>query len=50
MYATVSKCCVLTGLTLLLPYLLKRKKRWGRCKVRVFVGGEIQHVEEQKQE
>ncbi|KAF4091615.1 hypothetical protein AMELA_G00038900 [Ameiurus melas] len=38
------------GLTLLLPYLLKRKKRWGRCKVRVFVGGEIQHVEEQKQE
>ncbi|XP_072551839.1 solute carrier family 12 member 3 isoform X2 [Salminus brasiliensis] len=38
------------GLTLLLPYLLKRKKRWGRCKVRVFVGGEIQHAEEQKQE
>ncbi|XP_053478961.1 solute carrier family 12 member 3 isoform X1 [Ictalurus furcatus] len=38
------------GLTLLLPYLLKRKKRWGRCKVRVFVGGEIQRVEEQKQE
>ncbi|XP_017546628.2 solute carrier family 12 member 3 isoform X1 [Pygocentrus nattereri] len=38
------------GLTLLLPYLLKRKKRWGRCKVRVFVGGEIQHVEEQKQD
>uniref|UniRef100_A0A8C9WB49 Solute carrier family 12 member 3 n=1 Tax=Scleropages formosus TaxID=113540 RepID=A0A8C9WB49_SCLFO len=24
------------GLTLLLPYLLTRKKRWGRCKVRVF--------------
>uniref|UniRef100_A0A8C1XTT3 Solute carrier family 12 member 3 n=1 Tax=Cyprinus carpio TaxID=7962 RepID=A0A8C1XTT3_CYPCA len=30
------------GLTLLLPYLLTRKKRWGRCKVRVFVGGEAQ--------
>uniref|UniRef100_A0A8C1H1A1 Solute carrier family 12 member 3 n=1 Tax=Cyprinus carpio TaxID=7962 RepID=A0A8C1H1A1_CYPCA len=29
------------GLTLLLPYLLTRKKRWGRCKVRVFVGGEL---------
>uniref|UniRef100_A0A7N5ZWD1 Solute carrier family 12 member 3 n=1 Tax=Anabas testudineus TaxID=64144 RepID=A0A7N5ZWD1_ANATE len=28
------------GLTLLLPYLLTRRKRWGRCKVRVFVGGE----------
>uniref|UniRef100_A0A8C7RK35 Solute carrier family 12 member 3 n=1 Tax=Oncorhynchus mykiss TaxID=8022 RepID=A0A8C7RK35_ONCMY len=26
------------GLTLLLPYLLTRKKRWARCKVRVFVG------------
>ncbi|XP_066541876.1 solute carrier family 12 member 3 [Hoplias malabaricus] len=38
------------GLTLLLPYLLKRKKRWGRCKVRVFVGGDIQHAEEQKQD
>uniref|UniRef100_A0A4W4HFF7 Solute carrier family 12 member 3 n=1 Tax=Electrophorus electricus TaxID=8005 RepID=A0A4W4HFF7_ELEEL len=25
------------GLTLLLPYLLKRKKRWARCKVRVFL-------------
>uniref|UniRef100_A0A8C7HAX2 Solute carrier family 12 member 3 n=1 Tax=Oncorhynchus kisutch TaxID=8019 RepID=A0A8C7HAX2_ONCKI len=31
------------GLTLLLPYLLTRKKRWARCKVRVFVGGDIQH-------
>ncbi|XP_043072701.1 solute carrier family 12 member 3 isoform X1 [Puntigrus tetrazona] len=38
------------GLTLLLPYLLTRKKRWGRCKVRVFVGGEAQQVDEQKQE
>ncbi|XP_030646656.1 solute carrier family 12 member 3 [Chanos chanos] len=38
------------GLTLLLPYLLKRKKRWARCKVRVFVGGEPEHVDEQKQE
>uniref|UniRef100_A0A8D0AWI3 Solute carrier family 12 member 3 n=1 Tax=Sander lucioperca TaxID=283035 RepID=A0A8D0AWI3_SANLU len=28
------------GLTLLLPYLLTRRKRWARCKVRVFVGGE----------
>ncbi|XP_056334409.1 solute carrier family 12 member 3 [Danio aesculapii] len=38
------------GLTLLIPYLLTRKKRWGRCKVRVFVGGEAQQVEEQKKE
>ncbi|XP_035272502.1 solute carrier family 12 member 3 [Anguilla anguilla] len=38
------------GLTLMLPYLLSRKKRWARCKVRVFVGGERQRMEEQKQE
>ncbi|XP_051953113.1 solute carrier family 12 member 3-like [Xyrauchen texanus] len=38
------------GLTLLVPYLLTRKKRWARCKVRVFVGGEVQQIEEQKEE
>ncbi|XP_052438960.1 solute carrier family 12 member 3 [Carassius gibelio] len=38
------------GLTLLVPYLLTRKKRWGRCKVRLFVGGEAQQVEDKKQE
>uniref|UniRef100_A0A3Q2DLS3 Solute carrier family 12 member 3 n=1 Tax=Cyprinodon variegatus TaxID=28743 RepID=A0A3Q2DLS3_CYPVA len=34
------------GLTLLLPYLLTRRKRWARCKVRVFVGGEIDKKDE----
>ncbi|KAM4553252.1 solute carrier family 12 member 3 [Fundulus diaphanus] len=38
------------GLTLLLPYLLTRRKRWARCKVRVFVGGETDKREEQKEE
>ncbi|KAK2841825.1 hypothetical protein Q5P01_012025 [Channa striata] len=38
------------GLTLLLPYLLTRRKRWGRCKVRVFVGGEAEKKEQQKEE
>ncbi|XP_029613609.1 solute carrier family 12 member 3 [Salmo trutta] len=38
------------GLTLLLPYLLTRKKRWARCKVRVFVGGDTQRKEEQRKE
>ncbi|XP_063052945.1 solute carrier family 12 member 3 [Engraulis encrasicolus] len=38
------------GLTLLIPYLLKRKKRWAKCKVRVFVGGEIHRMEERKNE
>uniref|UniRef100_A0A3Q3ABE1 Solute carrier family 12 member 3 n=1 Tax=Kryptolebias marmoratus TaxID=37003 RepID=A0A3Q3ABE1_KRYMA len=38
------------GLTLLLPYLLTRRKRWARCKVRVFVGGETDKKEAQKEE
>ncbi|KAL2093167.1 hypothetical protein ACEWY4_010479 [Coilia grayii] len=38
------------GLTLLIPYLLTRKKRWAKCKVRVFVGGDIQHMEERRNE
>uniref|UniRef100_A0A673XS31 Solute carrier family 12 member 3 n=1 Tax=Salmo trutta TaxID=8032 RepID=A0A673XS31_SALTR len=38
------------GLTLLLPYLLTRKKRWARCKVRVFVGGDTQRKEEQRKD
>ncbi|XP_070763236.1 solute carrier family 12 member 3 [Enoplosus armatus] len=38
------------GLTLLLPYLLTRRKRWARCKVRVFVGGEADKRDEQREE
>ncbi|XP_075998050.1 solute carrier family 12 member 3 [Genypterus blacodes] len=38
------------GLTLLLPYLLTRRRRWARCKVRVFVGGDANMKEEQREE
>ncbi|XP_061578502.1 solute carrier family 12 member 3 [Cololabis saira] len=38
------------GLTLLLPYLLTRRKRWAMCKVRIFVGGQTDKKEEQKNE
>ncbi|XP_014908787.1 solute carrier family 12 member 3 [Poecilia latipinna] len=38
------------GLTLLLPYLLTRRKRWARCKVRIFVGAETDKKDEQKEE
>uniref|UniRef100_A0AAX7V0A1 Solute carrier family 12 member 3 n=1 Tax=Astatotilapia calliptera TaxID=8154 RepID=A0AAX7V0A1_ASTCA len=38
------------GLTLLLPYLLTRRKRWAKCKVRVFVGGDAEKKDEQKQD
>ncbi|XP_047934718.2 solute carrier family 12 member 3 isoform X1 [Anser cygnoides] len=36
------------GLTLLIPYLLWRKKRWGKCKIRVFVGGQINRMDEER--
>ncbi|XP_078458000.1 solute carrier family 12 member 3-like isoform X2 [Lampetra planeri] len=36
------------GLSLLIPYLLTRKKRWRNCKLRVFIGGQISRVEEER--
>ncbi|KAM6909466.1 solute carrier family 12 member 3-like [Xenentodon cancila] len=38
------------GLTLLVPYLLTRRKRWRRCKVRVFIVGHEQNMEEGRNE
>ncbi|KAE8608204.1 hypothetical protein XENTR_v10011426 [Xenopus tropicalis] len=35
------------GLTLLIPYLLSRKKRWQKAKIRVFVGGQINRMDEE---
>ncbi|XP_004371616.1 solute carrier family 12 member 3 isoform X3 [Trichechus manatus latirostris] len=36
------------GLTLLIPYLLGRKKRWSKCKFRVFVGGQINRMDQER--
>ncbi|XP_042545841.1 solute carrier family 12 member 3 isoform X1 [Dipodomys spectabilis] len=36
------------GLTLLIPYLLRRKKRWSKCRVRVFVGGQINRMDQER--
>ncbi|XP_041095500.1 solute carrier family 12 member 3-like [Polyodon spathula] len=38
------------GLTLLIPYLLTRKKRWRQCKVRVFIIGHQDTVQEERKE
>uniref|UniRef100_A0A673CJT9 Solute carrier family 12 member 3-like n=1 Tax=Sphaeramia orbicularis TaxID=375764 RepID=A0A673CJT9_9TELE len=38
------------GLTLLVPYLLTRRKRWRRSKVRVFIVGDEQNMEEGRNE
>ncbi|XP_007945504.1 solute carrier family 12 member 3 [Orycteropus afer afer] len=36
------------GLTLLIPYLLGRKKRWSKCRMRVFVGGQINRLDQER--
>uniref|UniRef100_A0A2K5Q4Y5 Solute carrier family 12 member 3 n=1 Tax=Cebus imitator TaxID=2715852 RepID=A0A2K5Q4Y5_CEBIM len=36
------------GLTLLIPYLLHRKKRWSKCRIRVFVGGQINRMDQER--
>ncbi|XP_069496444.1 solute carrier family 12 member 3 [Ambystoma mexicanum] len=36
------------GMTLLIPYLLSRKKRWAKSKIRVFVGGQINRMDEER--
>ncbi|XP_037537876.1 solute carrier family 12 member 3-like [Nematolebias whitei] len=38
------------GLTLLVPYLFTRRKCWHRCKVRVFIVGDEQNMEEGRNE
>ncbi|XP_037336082.2 solute carrier family 12 member 3-like [Pungitius pungitius] len=38
------------GLTLLVPYLLTRRKRWRRTRIRVFIVGDEQNMEESRKE
>ncbi|MBN3299573.1 S12A3 protein, partial [Amia calva] len=38
------------GLTLLIPYLLTRRKRWHQSKVRVFIVGDKESMEEERKE
>lgn len=34
-----------TGLALLIPYLLTEKKKWKDCKIRLFIGGKINRID-----
>uniref|UniRef100_A0A8C2G5R7 Solute carrier family 12 member 2 n=1 Tax=Cyprinus carpio TaxID=7962 RepID=A0A8C2G5R7_CYPCA len=34
-----------SGLTLLIPYLIANKKKWKDCKIRVFIGGKINRID-----
>ncbi|XP_063800250.1 solute carrier family 12 member 3-like [Pseudophryne corroboree] len=38
------------GLTLLIPYLLTRRKRWSQCKVRVYIRGTQENAETERRE
>ncbi|XP_063782125.1 solute carrier family 12 member 1 isoform X1 [Pseudophryne corroboree] len=36
------------GLTLLIPHLLTLKKKWKDCKLRIFIGGKVNRIEDEK--
>ncbi|MEQ2218182.1 hypothetical protein XENOCAPTIV_030675, partial [Xenoophorus captivus] len=36
---------LLPGLTLLIPYLLTIRSKWGDCRIRVFIGGKINRID-----
>ncbi|XP_068128614.1 solute carrier family 12 member 1 [Hyperolius riggenbachi] len=36
------------GLTLLIPYLLTLRKKWKDCKLRAFIGGKVNRIEDEK--
>lgn len=36
------------GLTLLIPYILTLRKKWKDCKLRIYVGGKVNRIEEEK--
>ncbi|XP_060927236.1 solute carrier family 12 member 2-like [Limanda limanda] len=33
------------GLTLLIPYLLTNRSKWGDCRIRVFIGGKVNRID-----
>ncbi|XP_072138365.1 solute carrier family 12 member 1 isoform X1 [Mobula birostris] len=36
------------GLTILIPYLLTTRKKWSGCKLRIFIGGKVDSINEEK--
>ncbi|KAM3663568.1 solute carrier family 12 member 1 isoform 3-T4 [Ammospiza maritima maritima] len=36
------------GLTILIPYILTIRKKWKNCKLRIFTGGKVNRIEEEK--
>lgn len=40
-----SVCFATAGLTLLIPFLLTNRGKWGDCRIRVFIGGKINRID-----
>jgi len=43
-----SRCSA--GLTLLLPYILTTRKKWSDCKLRIFIAGQPERIEQDREE
>lgn len=39
---------IFSGLILLIPYILTLRKKWKDCKLRIYVVGKINRIEEEK--
>ncbi|XP_043913794.1 solute carrier family 12 member 3-like [Protopterus annectens] len=48
-YIDIYWLCDDGGLTILVPYLLSRRKRWGNCKVRVFISTSTEKSDQEKE-
>lgn len=42
--------CCSAGLTLLLPYILTMRKKWSDCKLRIFIAGQPERIEQDREE
>lgn len=49
-YLMIICVCPLSGLTLLLPYILTTRKKWKNCKLRIFIAGQPGRTEQDKEE
>lgn len=44
-FQLIKRVFVLAGLTLLIPFLLTNRGKWGDCRIRVFIGGKINRID-----
>lgn len=44
-FQLIKRVFVIAGLTLLIPFLLTNRGKWGDCRIRVFIGGKINRID-----